>query len=403
MATLWARKNIFNRGAKYQNHHKLIVYRHYIVYFINSTKHIEDVAPVIRQSMIASNYEPDVIFRVDGLKFPAYRRILKISNESFYIQHVEPHGSSEEIIFENVSPSGFQQFLRFCHFGDLNLNSLNMMQTYDVAQTYSHLTLLEASIKFICENVKVENVLEVLDWNSTHQNYQILRCYRGFFIEHAVAVLNETEQFEHISKNLLKTILKLDVLNCSEKLLYKKTLAWAEEQCRLTQTESTTENKLSLVKDILYLVRLEISSNLEVENDFPTNPRANRFSKQRFDNFFVQTNIEQTWEELAMVDEDVTCNGFSIILSNPDSTIDSFEHFLMTVESGSELVFQKEFVIKVHEYLAIKDFVFEDPIVIEKQKRHVLKVKFIDSKRLRYMEKDDSTGETCARLLKLYN
>lgn len=399
----WTRKSIFNNRSRYRDHHKLVVYRHYIVYFINGTKHIEDVAPDIRKTMIASNYEPDVVFLVDGLKFPAHKRVLRISNEPFYIQHVEPHENKAEISIDNVNSSGFQQFLRFCHFGDLNLNSLNMMPTYDVAENYNHSRLIAQSTDFICDNIKIENVLEVLDWNLHHQNYQILRCSRAFFIENAIKVLSETDQFQKISKDLLQIILGLDVLNCSEKLLFNKTLEWAEEQCRSSRKETTKENVLDMLEDLLHLIRLEISTNLEVTTDFPTNPRANRFSKQRFDNLFIQSNIEETWEEIAVVEEDVTCYGFSIILSNPDSMVDSREHFMITIESGNELILQKEFNIKVHEYLAIKDFVFELPIVIEKFKRYILKVKFICPKRLRFMEKDDSTGESCSRLLRLYD
>ena len=399
----WTIRNIFNYGEKYRNHHKLVVCRHYIVYFINCTKHIEDIAPDIRKLMITNNFEPDVTFIVDEWKFPSHKRIIKISNEQFYIQHIEPYQNAKEIVIENIDPVGFQQFLRFCHFGDLNLNCLNMMPAYDVAQTFSHSTLLALCINFICDNVQTSNVLKILDWNLNYQNYQIMRCCRGFFIENAIGILSNSDQFHKISKKLLKVILSWDVMNCSEKLLFNETLNWSEKQCEFQKLNPSAENKQCLLEDVLHLIRLEVSPNLEVSNDFPTNPRINRFNKRRFDNLFVETNIEQTWEEIEPTLEDVTCYGFSIILSNPESKVDDCEHFLMTIENGSDLLYQKEFSIKTHDYLAIKDFVFEEPIVMEKHKRHVLKVKFFESKRLRYMEKDELSGKPNARLLRLYD
>lgn len=395
----WARKSILSYGNKYRNHHKLVVYRHYIVYFINATKHIEDISPDIRKSMIVDNFEADVEFLIDDCIFPAHKKVLKISNEQFYIQHIEPYENSIQIEIENVDPRGFQQFLRFCHFGDVNLNLLNMMQSYDVAQTYNHSRLLALCTNFICDNIEVSNVLEISNWNLSHQNYQIMRLCRGFFIEHAMEILKTTDQFKKIDKKLLKMILSWEVLNCSEKLLFNKTLEWAEEKCIDKQIEPTSENKRNILEDILYLIRLEISPSLEISNDFPTLPRSNRFIKRRFDNLFIQNGTEKTWEEI-IVEEDTTCFGFSIILSNPESKPDECEEFLMTIESENDLKFQKHFCVKTVEYLSIKDFVFEDPIVLEKHKRHILKVKFVEPCRLRYLAKDEISND--ARILRLY-
>lgn len=397
-------KNKFLKyGSRYKNHHKLVVYRHYAVYFINDTKHIEDISPDVRKSMVVSSFEPDVNFLLDGVKFPAHKRVLKISNEQFYVQHIEQFQDTSEIVIAGVDPRGFQQFLRFCHFGDLNLNPLNMMQAYDVAHTYHHSRLLSMCCSFICEAVETSNVLEILDWNLNHQNYQIMRVCRGFFIEHAMTILRASDQFHKISKNLLKIILGWDVLNCSEKLLFNATVKWAEVECEASGIEATAENKKKTLEDILYLIRLDISNDLEVVNDFPINPRANRFSKRRFDNLFIQRQIEQTWEEIPASSCDVACNGFSLIFSNPESIAENCEHFLMTLESSDDLVYQKKFNIKSSEYLSIKDFVFEEPIIMRSHKRHFLKVKFVDSHRLRYMERDESTNETCARILRLYD
>lgn len=397
----WMQKSLFKFGFKYRNHHKLVVYRHYIVYFINESKHIEDIAPDIRKSMVVDNFEADVVFVIDDMKFPAHKRILKITNEQFYIQNIEPHEGSKEIEIENVDPRGFQQFLRFCHFGDLDLNHLNMMQSYDVAQTYNHANLLALCTNFISDNVVVHNVLEILNWNLLHQNYQIMRRCRGFFIENAVEILKSTEQFRKIDKKLLKTILSWEVLNCSEKTLFNKTVEWAEEKCFQSQVEATIESKKDMLEDILYLIRLEISPNLEVLNDFPTSPRTNRFNKRRFDNLHIRDEIEQTWEEIPAANENTICYGFSIILSNPDSKRDTNEEFLMTLESENDLLLQKHFVIKTVDFLAVKDFVFEDPIVMEKHKRHILKVKFVEPHRRRCMEKDDFHDSV--RILRLYD
>jgi BTB/POZ domain len=397
----WAKKTLLNYGKKYQNHHKLIVYRHYIVYFINNSTHIEDVAPDIRKSMIADNFDEDVVFVVDDLKFSAHKKILKMSNEQFYIQHVEAYENSKEIEIKNVDPRGFQQFLRFCHYGDVNLNMLNMMQSYDVALTFNHSKLLEICTKFICDNIESFNVLEILNWNLLHQSYQIMNLCREFFIENTMTVLKNSEQFRKIDKKLLKKILSWQVLNCSEKLLFNKTLEWAEQKCIENHVEATMKNKKQILEDILYLIRLEISANLEAINDFPASPRGNRFTKKRFDNLYIQNEIVQTREDVFSTDENVVCFGFSIVLSNPELKPDLHEKFLMTIESENDLIWKKSFNIRTVNYLAIKDFVFEVPVVFKKHMRHILKVKFIDSHRLRYMEKDELTDE--ARILRLYN
>lgn len=398
----FARLNIFN-AKRYRNHHKLVVYRHYIVYFINETKHIEDIAPDIRKSLIPSNFEPDVSFIVDGWKFPAHKSVLKISNEQFYIQHVEPHQDAAEIVIAHVGAQGFQQFLRFCHFGDLNLNTLNMMPTFDVAVAYQHSSVMALSEKFICDDVNAANVLEILDWNLKHQNYQIMRTCRRVFTDNATEIVGDSEKFQDISKQLLKEILGWEVMNCSEKWLFNETLKWAEKRCIENELEPSVEHKKSMLEDIIHLVRLEVTSDLRASSDFPTNSRANRFSKRRFDNLFIVKSVDQTWEELPSASEDTTCFGFSIILSNPELNSEAFEQFHMTIETEHDALFAKEFTIKVSDYLSIKDFVFEVPIIMEKRKRHFLMVKFHDADRLRFMGRDDPTEGTCARLLRLYD
>lgn len=393
----WARRNLFCN--RYRNHHKLVVYRHYVVFFINATKHIEDIAPDIRKSMVVDNFEADVLFIVDDLKFPAHKRILKISNEQFYIEQIEPYQNSKEIEIKNIDPRGFQQFLRFCHFGDVNLNRLNVMQTYDVATTYNHSRLIALCTNFICDNIEISNVLEIANWNLMHQNFQIRRLCRGIFIDNAMKVLEDSKEFRKIDKKLLEEVLNLEVVNCSEMTLLARTLEWAEERCIEKQIEATTENKRNILEDILSLIRLEISPSLEVLNDFPTSPRSNRFNKRRFDNLFVQNEIEETWEEI-LTDENTTCFGFSIVLSNPGSRAEAHEEFLMTIESEHDLVLQKHFHIKTVEHLSIKEFVFEIPILLKRQKRHILKVKFFEPRRMRYMEKVEGNY---SRILRLYD
>lgn len=277
-----------------------------------------------------------------------------------------------------------------------------MLQTYDVSTTYKHSRVSALCHQFICKNIQVTNVLEILEWNLKHQNYQTMRCCREFFIENTIEVLTTTDQFVRISKKLLKMILNWEVLNCSEKLLFEMTIKWGETQCRLTNIQPTTQNVHCQVEDILYLIRLEISPLLEVLDDFPTNSRANRFNKRRFDNLCIKQNIEETWEAIEASDNDITCYGFSVILSNPESVNDSFEHFLIVIESVEQLLFQKEFKIKTPDYLAFKDFVFERPITLQQNKRHFLKVKFVDSHRLRYIEKDESLGDARERIVRLY-
>jgi hypothetical protein len=396
----WAREKFQLCGNRYRNHQKLVIYRHYVVYFINTTKHIEDIEPDIRKSMIADNFEADVVFVVDEWRFPAHKRILKISNEQFYVQHVEPHVKLVEIEVKGVDPRGFQQFLRFCHFGDLNLNVMNMLATYDVAVTYNHLRLAELCTNFICGNVHIDNILEIMNWNLSHQNYRIEKLCQGIFVENAMKILETSEKLLKIDKKLLKTILSWDVLNCSEKLLFNKTLEWAEGKCNENEIEPTIDNKKHILEDILHLIRLEISPNLEVSNDFPTTPRQNRFNKKRFDNMFVQKGTAQTWEEFPPRDNDRVCHGFSIILSNPENKSQAFEEFTMKIESEDELVLQKHFRIKSIEFLSIKHFVFETPIVLKKGKRHLLIVEFLHPTCSRYLGKDEtSTG----RILKLYD
>jgi hypothetical protein len=370
------------------------------VYFINTTKHIEDIEPDVRKSMIADNFKADVVFVVDDWKFPAHKRILRISNEHFYVQHIEPHEKSAEIEVKGVDPRGFQQFMRFCHFGDLNLNPLNMLATYDVAVTYNHLILSDLCTNFICANVHIGNILEIMNWNLSHQNYRIEKLCQGIFIQNAIIILENSEKFSKFDKKLLKKILSWEVLNCSEKLLFNKTLEWAEGKCIENQIEPTVDNKKHILEDILYLIRLEISPNLEVLNDFPTTPRQNRFSKKKFDNLSVMEEIAQTWEEFPPRDEDRICHGFSIILSNPESKSEAFEEFSMKIESEDKLVLQKHFRIKSCEFLAIKHFVFESSLAMKKGKRHLLVVEFLDPTRSRYLGKDETST---ARILKLYD
>lgn len=383
----FAKLNVFTTlGDKENPHEALSVCRHQSVLFVKDR----------------NNLDPDVTFLIDGQKFPAHKRILKISSEWFYDKYVEPFDSSSEIEVKNVNSGGFDQFLRFCHFGDISLTTSNMLQTYEVAAAYQHEKLSVYCCDFICEHVQVSNVLEILDWNVKYQNYQIMRRCREFFIEHASEILRTTDHFRKSSRKFLKTILNLDTLNCSEMLLFKETMKWVEENCEKSQLEPTTENKLKILGDLLHLIRLDVTSELVALNEFPRNPRANLYDKRKFEKISAMKDVEQTCEEISATGEDVMCNGFSIILSNPESTAEAFEQFLMTIDCEGEKLFELNVKIRIHDYLAIKDFVFEEPIVMKKLKTHSLKIKFDDTSRLRFMDKYVKEGETCGRIVRLY-
>lgn len=396
----WSRINPFRFCDRYQHHRKLVLHHHYVVYFYNDSKHIEDIVPEIRKSMIMEKYESDVVFVVEGCKFPAHKGVLRMSNEKFFIENIATNPGQLEIVINGVDPKGFQQFLSYCQFGDLQLNPLNMMETYDVARRYEHSVILNICTSFICKHVEVNNVLKMFDWNLKHQQHKIMQTCRRFFIENAIEVLTETEDFYSISKELLKVILSLEILNCSEMLLFNKTIKWTEQQCITSGIDRNIQNKMNIVEDLLYLFRLNVSENLEVFNDFSINPRLNYFHKRRFDNLTKQINVEATNEELQAVNDDSICYGFSLILSNPDLKPEAFEHFLMTIETVNKIVFQKEFKIIANDYLVFKDFVFEDPLKMKRDERYFLKIKFSDSSRTRYMEKDVPNG---FRILRLYD
>jgi len=158
----------------------------------------------------------------------------------------------QEIEIPDVKPSVFRTMLQ-CVYGDTaDIKAEELPEVIACAKKFQLEGLRQACVTFMEEGVTVDNACALFE--SAQQLLNEKHFALSFIEENAQEVV-ASPSFDLLSKDRVMSILKSGKLAIDEIDLFQGVLRWSVSECKRQNLDSKTENKKTILKDVLPLIR----------------------------------------------------------------------------------------------------------------------------------------------------
>lgn len=159
----------------------------------------------------------DVTLHVQNEEFKAHKVILAARSPVFaaMFKHETSEKQTGVVNIPDCDPDSFRVFLEFLYSGkfERELHFRCFVHLYKIADKYSVEELSEFCIENMQQNLKVENVFDVIAFAEEHDNMKLFNVAKKFFNKNLGLILataewsNLTEKNVHRANNLLREML----------------------------------------------------------------------------------------------------------------------------------------------------------------------------------------------------
>ena len=218
----------------------------------------------------------DVTFKVQDERFKAHKLVMASASSVFYAMF---YGSvaekrSEIEIVDCPNSEDFTEFLKFVYTEELSLTWDNVFAVAYLAKKYYIPSLTDQCCQFLLRSLTMKNVLSVLNRCTADDQQEMAKeCLRLITVR--IRELSRTQDFLELSRDSLKAILELDVLDMEEVDLFLAVDKWCKHQLEREERDVTPEAKREIFREVSYLVRFPAMSLDLLANCLPSGLMTN--------------------------------------------------------------------------------------------------------------------------------
>lgn len=190
----------------------------------------------------------------DGLikRVPAHKALLAAASDVFNAMFYGPLKEDGDITVDDTIAAIFEEFLQFFYFGRVTLTMENVAGVMHLGHKYNVSQCFKICTKFISGHLTYRNVCIGLGPALRYDLGELQESCEKKISKFADVVLRSAG-FLTCEKHVLKHILNLDKLACSEKLIFKSCMAWVKNVSKKNElTKEIVENYLG---DAFYDIR----------------------------------------------------------------------------------------------------------------------------------------------------
>ena len=207
----------------------------------------------------------DISFTCEGSHktFYAHKYVLGTSSTVFHAMFYGELAEKGSVVhLSDTNEQSLEEFLRFLYTEDCTLAADNVIAIMYMAKKYMLPSLSEKCVAFLLENIKVENVLDILEPASRFDEEELEKqCWK--FIQSNTAKVIACDSFNNITQTAIAKLLMQDRLNLPEVGLFKAVLKWIDFQCSCKNLEPTGENRRSIIGKAIHGFRFLSMSRAE--------------------------------------------------------------------------------------------------------------------------------------------
>lgn len=182
------------------------------------------------------------------VRIPAHKMLMAASSDTFKSMFYD--GLAKDV--PNVSIDAFKEFLQFFYFDKVQLTQENIAEVLDLGKTFAFITCLSVCEQFLMDSLVIENVCMCYGLSIRFElNDLRVKCEK-IIADKTEAVFNTTD-FMKCDRFVLHEILKLDLLSCSECMVFRSCVEWAKDASG--QSKLTKGILKEYLNDLLYDIR----------------------------------------------------------------------------------------------------------------------------------------------------
>lgn len=200
----------------------------------------------------------------DNIKrLSAHRLILAAASPVFHQMFYGELRESGDVIISDCSFDAFTEFLQYFYLNEVAMTSDNIFEVIQMAHKYDLQPFMNMCIDFLIEYLNHETVFLTLQIAMLYDIKELKEiCHR--MICNDTKALFATESFPYCSFEVLKRIISLPSLSCSEVDLLDAAMQWAKHACFTeSDIEPSIEQCKVKLKDCFDLIRFETMTSEE--------------------------------------------------------------------------------------------------------------------------------------------
>lgn len=201
----------------------------------------------------------DVVFSVGTEVILAHRCILAAISSKYKAQFYGPMPKEDPITVANVSPAAFNEFLQFFYVENVELTIENIEDVLDLAKQSLVNEFVDECVKFLLHAVPLEKVCWCYRLAISY-DIKTLQEFCEEQISVNIKAVFKTSDFLDCNRDLLRQILSLDTLNCTETEVFNACISWA---CNKSVEAKIISKWRSELGDAFYEIRFYSMTFLE--------------------------------------------------------------------------------------------------------------------------------------------
>lgn len=188
-------------------------------------------------------------------RVPAHKAILAASSPVFDRMFFGALKEGAEVKVTDVSFEAFCEFLQFFYVDEMELSETNIYAVFKMVDKYDVHGSLSVCEYLFKNGAITELFCPYLDLALTH-NYpkELIKNFEDTISTKADDIF-KTSSFRRSSAVVLKKILEMDKMDCTEFSIFAAAISWAKQQCESKQFPASPNNVKTELGELLSLIR----------------------------------------------------------------------------------------------------------------------------------------------------
>ncbi|XP_055317746.1 BTB/POZ domain-containing protein 6-B-like [Sitodiplosis mosellana] len=225
----------------------------------------------------------DVKFVLKDHQIPAHKYILAVASPVFNAMFFGPiKEEQEKIEIVDATINGFKEFIQFFYLGEVTLTMEHIVEVARLADKYDMIDCMNMCAEFLESQLTETDMFWGYQLAITLGNEKLKQfCAKQISVQ--PLDIFKTETFLRCDQNVLRNILEIESLQCSENDIFKACLEWAKCACDKNELDQNVAEHLKAeLGDCFYLIRF---------GTIPTEEFAKHISNELYKDLFTRDEL----------------------------------------------------------------------------------------------------------------
>lgn len=165
-----------------------------------------------------------------GERIPVHKNILGIASDAFRAMFGGLYIEKTETKIVDASADAFKEFLQFIYRPKANVTMTNAAEVMNLGKKYDITECFNICGEYLKENIRVDDVLWIYEVAEHLEHAELVENCEEYVKRNTKAIF-ESESFLNCDRKIVKWVLQMDWLACSEMEVFQALMKWVKAKC----------------------------------------------------------------------------------------------------------------------------------------------------------------------------